>query len=97
MVVDEAEQALYVYGGTDPVGEHSGMYRYDIRRGLWSELLCVVCPLLLLERAQLLTLGSIVLNSGDGYMGLQSRTGHCMLWNAARREILIFGGLHSPT
>jgi hypothetical protein len=41
MVVDEERQALYVYGGTDPAGELSGMFRYDIRRGRWEELLCV--------------------------------------------------------
>jgi hypothetical protein len=35
--------------------------------------------------------------SGDNHMGLQSRTGHSMLWNAAKREIYIFGGLRSPS
>ena len=42
MVVDEVGRALYVYGGTDPAGELSGMFRYDIRRGQWAELLCVI-------------------------------------------------------
>lgn len=96
MVVDEEQQALYVYGGTDPAGELSGMFRYDIRQGQWHELLCAAVYLTFPCASCASILMAPRFGSGDNYLGLQSRTGHSMLWNAAKREIYIFGGLRSP-
>ncbi|KAJ3364548.1 Muskelin 1, intracellular mediator containing kelch motif [Allomyces javanicus] len=83
MVMDETEQAIYVFGGrvcgvpsTADGGaaratEYSGLFKYAVRSGTWEH---------------------IQLASTPGATDVKPRTGHAMTFHARARQLLILGG-----